>query len=73
MLVCGCSTTEYVPEPYPVPQYVPLPAALTQPCTPVAIPEVVTYGDLVEYHVLDRVTLADCNRRMEEIRNARPD
>jgi len=55
----------------PVKQYVPLPAALTQPC-PVPAIKGRTVGDVVEASNARKVALDRCNAQMKAIREVQP-
>ncbi len=70
LLLGACTRTELVPVPeiVEVPTYIDHPLDLTKPCPPTEIPDVVSYADIIGYHLLDRECVKDLNRRMEVIR-----
>lgn len=71
LILTGCAT-----QPCPPPEvveitrqsYIPVPSNLTAPCV-VDCGEVVTNGDLLTCYQEQRLALAECDRRLDEIRN----
>jgi hypothetical protein len=72
LILAGCATPPCTPEIVEIVQTerVPVPSALTGPCV-VDCGEIVTNGDLLECHQMQRRALADCDARMSEIRGLR--
>lgn len=65
--LAGCAQVQPKPVLVPVTKYVPVPAALTQPC-PIAEPEDHTVAEAVKVARERKTALAVCNAQLEQIR-----
>lgn len=67
----ACTQTEVVPDPVIVEvvkvERVPVPADLMVRRSPVEIPESVTYGQIIQLHLVDRATIETLNSQLQAI------